>query len=94
MAKDINEFALELVKELKERTAQYEGGLLCAAEFVNEVQFQADKYHDAVEGSTCRNRITHCETYCCPATKTPGSEVETEKHEQFLKDYDSNTNKG
>lgn len=94
MSQAIDTHALELAKELRERTVQYENGLICAAEFLNEVLLLADKHHAAAQDSTCSNRIAHCDTYECPAVKTPGSEEDTAKHEQFLKDYDSTTNGG
>ena len=87
--RDINWFAQGLVNDLKERITQYEEGLICAAEFLNEAVDSSDNWHDEAEHSSCRMRITHCDEYCCPAVKAPGSEKETERQEQFIRDYNA-----
>ena len=87
--RDIGFYADALVSELKEQIKNYEDGLICAANLLNEVAFSAEHYHDEAEHSECAARFSGCDNYACPAVKVPGSEKQTEKMEKFISDYDS-----
>jgi hypothetical protein len=75
---EIQNLARELSGNLAYSIQQFEDGLVCAQQFINEVAFSIQNTLNDSQHSECMFRLPNCDK--CPATKLVGDEAH-EAHE-------------
>jgi hypothetical protein len=70
---EIQDISVKVTNALNMRIKQFNDGLICAGEFLNEVTILIVDANKDVNNSTCNMRLPSCGK--CPATKIKGDEA-------------------